>query len=164
MQSFRERRGLVQAKHRAGCGRREERTSAPRGVFVLLWGKALARSRRASAGTASRDITDPAGALCSRLLLQAAPHPQPNRDSASSKSPSLLPYPKLHLPAKSQSRGGWGRKRVEEKVRDGPDTSQRVGVCFGMFGFCSFTLETASPRGPPFSPFPPLPGSPPLQF
>lgn len=74
-----------------------------------------------------------------------------------------FPTPNFTYPPRAKVWGG-GRKRVEEKVRDGPDTSQRVGVCFGMFGFCSFALEAASPRGPPFSPFPPLPGSPPLQF
>lgn len=67
-------------------------------------------------GVAGRALGPPAatlrtlqGLFAPDLLLRAAPHPQPNRDGASSKSSSLLPYPKLHLPAKSQSLG-WGKK------------------------------------------------------
>lgn len=44
---------------------------------------------------------------------------------------------------------------MEVKVRNGPDTSWRVDVYFGMFGVFSFALETASHCGSAFSPISP---------
>lgn len=158
MQSFRVRRWLLQVALRAGVDAGGKDRSAPRGVFVLLWGTDLAKESLGERGDA-RDIPDPAGALCflSTSSFRHLPHPQPN-PSTVPKAPSLLhpqPFtPKLHYPAKVP-RLGWGKKEGGGESEPWARYLLESGcLLWNVSGF-SFALEIASPHVPPFSPISP---------
>lgn len=161
LQSFRERRGLVQAKQRAGCERREARTEALLAASLFCSGGETWR------GVAGRVRGLPAATFRTQQglfappplpLPQASPTPNPTPDTGP-KFPRLpLPHPftpKLHQP-RGPKTGIGKEKRVAAKVRDGTDTSWRVDVGFGIFNFFFCPRNCFPLRAPIFSHFPHL--------
>lgn len=82
---------------------------APRGVFVLLQGKDLARSRRASTGTGARRIPDPAGARYPHLLTPASMQlPSPSTPHLYPKTSPARKAPESGAGEKKKGAGDWG--------------------------------------------------------